>query len=206
LLAFDAEAAASLGGARRIAGVDEAGRGALAGPVVAAAVILPPDPDLVGVDDSKRLTEPFRERLFGDVVRAAIAVRIAFGHPALIDEKNILQATLMTMHRAVSRLGVRPDLVLVDGRDAINWDGPVAAVKKGDGKSLAIAAASVVAKVARDRLMRKLHNRFPQYNFLRNKGYGSREHLEAIVAHGAAPPHRRSFRPKIIENAPGFFY
>lgn len=206
LLAFDAEAAVSFGGARTIAGVDEAGRGALAGPVVAAAVVLPPEPAIVGVDDSKRLSEPFRERLFGEIVAAATAVAISFGHPALIDEKNILQATLMTMHRAVARLGTVPDLVLVDGRDEIQWGGPVAAVKRGDGKSLAIAAASVVAKVARDRMMRKLHNRFPHYNFLRNKGYGSREHLQAILAYGAAAPHRRTFRPKIVENQQGFFY
>jgi ribonuclease HII len=206
LVAFDVEVAAALGGARRIAGVDEAGRGALAGPVVAAAVILPPHSGLVGVDDSKRLSEPFREQLFGAIVATATAVTISFGHPALIDERNILQATLMTMHRAVARLGIRPDMVLVDGRDAIDWDGPVAAVKQGDGKSLAIAAASVVAKVARDRMMRKLHNRFPQYNFVRNKGYGSREHLEAILANGTAPPHRRSFRLKVIENDPSFSY
>jgi len=205
-MAFDVEAAASFGGAQRIAGVDEAGRGALAGPVAAAAVILPPDPGIVGVDDSKRLSERFREQLFGDIVEAATAVTISFGHPALIDERNILQATLITMHRAVARLGIRPDLVLVDGRDAIQWDGPVAAVKQGDGRSLAIAAASVVAKVARDRMMRKLHKRFPHYNFMRNKGYGSREHLEAILVHGPAPLHRRSFRPKILDNDESFFY
>jgi ribonuclease HII len=174
--------------------------------VAAAAVILPPDSGIVGVDDSKRLSERFRELLFGDIVEAATAVTISFGHPALIDEQNILQATLMTMHRAVARLGVRPDLVLVDGRDAIQWDGPVVAVKQGDGRSLAIAAASVVAKVARDRMMRKLHKRFPHYNFVRNKGYGSREHLEAILVHGAGPLHRRSFRPKIIENDASFSY
>jgi ribonuclease HII len=204
LKAFDA--AQSAGGFRLIAGVDEAGRGALAGPVVAAAVILPPDPGIIGVDDSKRLPERLREALFGDIVTAATAVTISFGHPSLIDERNILQATLMTMHRAVARLGTRPDLVLVDGRDVIQWEGPVVAVKQGDSRSLAIAAASIVAKVARDRMMRKLHKRFPHYNFVRNKGYGSREHLDAILEHGAAPPHRRSFRPKIIENDPSFFY
>jgi len=206
LKAFDDDAAGSAGGSKLIAGVDEVGRGALAGPVVAAAVILPPDPGLIGVDDSKRLSERFREELFGDIVAAATAVTISFGHSSLIDERNILQATLMTMHRAVARLGTRPDLVLVDGRDVIQWEGPVVAVKQGDARSLAIAAASVVAKVARDRMMRKLHKRFPHYNFMRNKGYGSREHLDAIMAHGAAPPHRRTFRPKIIENDPSFSY
>jgi ribonuclease HII len=203
LAAFDAEAALFGGRTRLMAGVDEAGRGALAGPVVTAAVILPSDPGLVGVDDSKRLSEKIREELFDEIVSAATAVSISCGHPTLIDQRNILQATLMTMHRCVDRLRPRPDLVLVDGRDVFHWDGAVVAIKKGDGKSLAIAAASVVAKVARDRMMRKLHKRFPHYNFQRNKGYGSREHLDALLAHGAAPPHRRSFRPKIIENAPG---
>jgi len=202
LAEFDVERA-SFGGRRRLlAGVDEAGRGALAGPVVTAAVILPANPGLVGVDDSKRLSEKIRENLFDEIVAAATAVTISCGHPALIDSRNILQATLMMMHRCVDRLRPRPDLVLVDGRDIFQWDGPVAAVIKGDSKSLSIAAASVVAKVARDRMMRKLHNRFPQYNFEKNKGYGSREHLLALVAHGAAAPHRRSFHPKVVENRP----
>jgi ribonuclease HII len=187
------------GNFRLIAGVDEAGRGALAGPVVSAAVILPPDSGLLGVNDSKKLTEKHRETVFAEIVSAATAVCIAFGHPPLIDKENILKATLITMHRAVSRVRPRPDLVLVDGRDTFQWDGPVVAVKKGDGLSLSIAAASIVAKVARDRLMRKLHDRFPEYNFSKNKGYGTKEHLDAIVAHGAASVHRASFRPKIIE-------
>lgn len=201
LSAFDAEVAIADGSARLIAGVDEAGRGALAGPVVAAAVILPPDSGLVGVDDSKRLSERVREEIFEDIVTAATAVAIAFGPPSLIDERNILQATLMMMHRAVSRLRTRPDLVLVDGRDTIQWGGPEVALTRGDSRSLAIAAASIVAKVARDRMMRKLHKLFPHYNFARNKGYGSKEHIDAIIARGPAPPHRRTFRPKVIENA-----
>jgi ribonuclease HII len=184
---------------RLIAGVDEAGRGALAGPVVSAAVILPPDSGLLGVNDSKKIAENKREALFSEIVAAAAGVCIAFGQPDLIDKENILGATLITMHRAVSRIRPRPDLVLVDGRDAFQWDGPVLAVKKGDAKSLSIAAASIVAKVARDRLMRKLHNRFPAYNFSQNKGYGTKEHLDAIIAHGAARVHRTSFHPKIVE-------
>jgi ribonuclease HII len=207
LWAFDREAAGFGGRSRLLAGVDEAGRGALAGPVVTAAVILPPEPDptLVGVDDSKRLTEKRREELFGAVVSAATAVTIACGHPPLIDDRNILQATLMMMSRAVSRLRPRPDLVLVDGRDVFQWEGSVAPVTKGDSKSLAIAAASIVAKVARDRMMRKLHKCFPHYNFQSNKGYGSREHLDALVEFGPGPVHRRSFRPKVVENRPGLF-
>lgn len=187
------------GGFRYIAGVDEAGRGALAGPVVSAAVILPRNPDLLGVDDSKKLTEKTREELFSRIISTATAVRIAVGQPSLIDRENILRATLLTMSRAVSRIKPRPDLVLVDGNATFWWEGPVIAVKQGDGRSLSIAAASIVAKVARDRLMRKLHNRFPEYNFTKNKGYGTREHLEAILTHGAASVHRTSFHPKVVE-------
>jgi ribonuclease HII len=201
LLAYDSEIADAGGRFRLVAGVDEAGRGALAGPVVSAAVILPPDPDLIGVNDSKKIPEKTRETLFDTIISASVGVTIALGSPALIDERNILQATLYTMHRAVSRLRTRPDIVLVDGRDVFQWDGPVVAVKKGDSQSLAIAAASVVAKVARDRLMRKLHKQFPHYNFESNKGYGSREHMDAIIERGLAPVHRRSFRPKVVENA-----
>jgi ribonuclease HII len=186
-------------GGHRIAGVDEAGRGALAGPVVSAAVILPPDSGLLGVDDSKRLTEKRRDELFLEITSTANAVSIAVGQPSLIDEQNILQATLITMHRAVSRLRPRPDLVLVDGRDTFQWEGRIVAVTKGDNRSLSIAAASIVAKVARDRLMRKLHNHFPEYNFSKNKGYGTKEHLDAIIAHGVAAVHRTSFRPKVVE-------
>jgi ribonuclease HII len=208
LEAFDIDVARRdrpLGGEplRLIAGVDEAGRGALAGPVACAAVILPSDSGLIGVDDSKKLSEKTREELFDPIVSTALAVTVAFGHPPLIDAYNILQATLMTMHRAVSRLRRRPDLVLVDGRDTFQWEGPVVAITKGDSKSLAIAAASIVAKVARDRLMRKLHGRFPHYNFASNKGYGSREHLEAILSHGPGPVHRQTFHPKIVEKVRG---
>jgi ribonuclease HII len=205
LVAFDREVAERDGWRKVLAGVDEAGRGALAGPVVTAAVILPPDPELVGVDDSKRLSENRRETLFDQIVSAATAVTIACGHPRLIDERNILQATLMMMHRAVSRLRPRPELVLVDGRDTFQWDGTVVAVKRGDSKSLAVAAASIVAKVARDRLMRKLHVRYPHYNFMSNKGYGSKEHLQAILSHGSASVHRRSFHAKVVENPAELF-
>lgn len=186
-------------GCRFLAGVDEAGRGALAGPVVSAAVILPRNSGLFGVDDSKKLAETTRERLFEDIVSTATAVSISFGQPSLIDTYNILAATLLTMHRAVDRLKPRPDLVLVDGRDTFRWEGKIIAVKGGDARSLSIAAASIVAKVARDRVMRKLHNRYPQYNFRKNKGYGTKEHVDAIVAHGAVEEHRTSFHLKIVE-------
>lgn len=188
-----------------IAGVDEAGRGALAGPVVSAAVVLPPGSELHGVFDSKQIGEKEREALFAVVVSRAVAVGIAFAHPDVIDRENILVATLMTMHRAVEGLRVKPDLVLVDGRETFQWRGMLVPVEKGDATSLCIAAASIVAKVARDRAMRRLHKRFPSYDFERNKGYGTAEHIAAITAHGTAAVHRRSFVGKIVEkNLPMF--
>jgi ribonuclease HII len=183
-----------------IAGVDEAGRGALAGPVVSAAVVLREDCSLLRVYDSKAVREGDREALFRDIVSSAVSVGISFGHPAVIDRENILCATLMTMHRAVAALRVDVDLVLVDGRESFQWAGRLVPVIKGDSKSLSVAAASIVAKVARDRLMRRLHRRYPCYHFDRNKGYGTADHLDAIAAHGAADVHRRSFLAKIVEN------
>ena len=185
---------------RALAGVDEAGRGALAGPVVSAAVVLRDDVDLVRVYDSKAVREGDREALFRDIVASAVSVGISFGHPALIDRENILCTTLMTMHRAVAALRVDVGLVLVDGRESFQWDGRLIPVVKGDSKSLTVAAASIVAKVARDRLMRRLHHRYPCYHFDRNKGYGTAEHLDAIATHGAADVHRRTFLAKIVEN------
>ncbi len=197
LEAFDREYADR--GFCAIAGVDEVGRGALAGPVVSAAVVLPPDSGLIGVDDSKKLEPVDREELFDRIVATARAVGISFGHPPLIDRENILVATLMTMHRAVEVLKVRPDVVLVDGRERFQWPGTLVTVKQGDAHSLAIAAASIVAKVARDRMMRRLHGRFPRYNFEQNKGYGTKDHIDAILRHGAASVHRRTFLLKIVE-------
>jgi ribonuclease HII len=188
-----------------VAGVDEVGRGALAGPVVCAAVVLRRDSGLVGVDDSKRVDSKRRDELFARIVAEAESIGIAFGHPDLIDRENILVATLMTMHRAVGALRVRPDVVLVDGRDGFQWPGTVVPVPQGDGRSLAIAAASIVAKVARDRMMCRLHERFPLYNFRRNKGYGTVDHIRAISLYGAAAVHRRSFLLKIIEKKPTMF-
>ncbi len=192
-------------GYARVAGVDEAGRGALAGPVTAAAVVLPPGCDLVGVDDSKRLREAERERLFDRIVACALAVGVAFVDAEAIDRGDILRATLRAMHRAVEALRPVPDLVLVDGRDAITAGVPAVAIPHGDATSLAIAAASIVAKVARDRAMRRLARRFDGYGLERNKGYGTREHVAAIVARGASPVHRRSFLSKVVEKNPTMF-
>ncbi len=193
------------GGNRHLAGVDEVGRGALAGPVVAAAVILPPDSGLVGVDDSKRLTEKQRETVFSVIVGKALAVGIGIGHPTLIDDRNILNATLIAMARAAGNLKLEPSIILVDGRDRIESTTHVVPIIGGDRKSLAIAAASIVAKVARDRMMRRLHERHPVYNFLSNKGYGTREHLEAIGRYGMIAEHRKSYRVKTVENSPRLF-
>ncbi len=187
-------------GYRIIAGVDEAGRGALAGPVVSAAVVLRDDCDLIRIYDSKAVSETDRESLFHDIVRSAVSVGIGVAQPAVIDRDNILRATLGTMHRAVLALHLHPDLVLIDGREVIQWPGPVVPLVKGDARSLCVAAASIVAKVARDRVMRRLHRRFPEYNFEQNKGYGTRDHLEAIGARGPIQVHRRTFLGKVVAN------
>lgn len=198
LLAHDRELAAR--GFHVIAGVDEAGRGALAGPVVSAAVVLRADCDLVRIYDSKAVAELDREALFLDIVASCVAVGIGVAHPAAIDRDNILRATLGTMHRAVQALHPEPDIVLIDGRETIQWPGTVVPLVKGDARSLCVAAASIVAKVARDRMMRRLHRRYPGYHFDRNKGYGTRDHLAALAELGAAEVHRRSFLGKIVEN------
>ena len=203
LCAFDREFEAQ--GFSVIAGVDEAGRGALAGPVVSAAVVLRDDSRLLHVNDSKTIEEDEREALFAEIVASALSVGISFSQPAAIDRHNILQATLMSMHRAVNALRLTPDIVLVDGRELFQWQGRMVPVIKGDGKSLRVAAASIVAKVARDRLMRRLHRMYPRYGFDQNKGYGTREHWDAIRAHGMADVHRRSFVVKYIENQQPMF-
>ena len=168
--------------------------------MVSAAVILRDDSRLLHVNDSKQIEEDEREALFAEIVASALSVRIAFGQPSAIDHHNILQATLMSMHRAVETLRPRPDIVLVDGRELFQWPGRVVPVIKGDGKSLRVAAASIVAKVARDRLMRRLHRAYPQYGFDHNKGYGTSDHWDAIRAHGVADVHRKSFVLKYVAN------
>jgi ribonuclease HII len=203
LVEFDRELASR--GYASIAGVDEAGRGALAGPVVAAAVVLREDCDLVRIYDCKAVAEADRESLFQDIVASAVSVGIAFSHPAVIDRDNILRATLASMHRAVEALRLTPDIVLIDGREGIQWPGRVVPVIKGDARSLCVAAASIIAKVARDRFMRRLHRAFPSYHFDQNKGYGTRDHLAAIAAFGAAAVHRRSFLGKVVANEPSMF-
>ncbi len=181
-------------GFRAVAGVDEAGRGPLAGPVLAAAVVLPERFDLPGLTDSKKLSAAARERLFPLIRRQALAVGIGLASPAEIDRYNILQATLRAMVRAVGRLGSAPDYLLVDGITPVPLPLPQQTLKKGDSRSLSIAAASVVAKVVRDRLMTHYDRRYPGYGFAGHKGYGSAAHLQAIAELGPCPIHRGSFR------------
>lgn len=177
------------------AGCDEAGRGCLAGPVVAAAVILPEGYELPGLTDSKKLSEARREELRAVIERDAVAWAIASCSPAEIDEINILQASITAMHRALDALGVVPDAVAVDGNRFRPWrDVPHTTVVKGDAKYAHIAAASILAKTERDRLMTALHTRYPQYGWDGNKGYPTAAHRAAIAEHGPTPEHRMTFK------------
>jgi len=180
-------------GYKFIAGVDEAGRGPLAGPVCAAAVILPEDVVIEGINDSKKLTEKKREILFDIICEKAIAYSIEFVSPDVIDEINIRQATSLAMHNAVQNLNVKADYVIIDGNDRIPFDIPYQYIVKGDAKSQTIAAASILAKVSRDRLMIELDKEYPEYGFAKHKGYGTKVHCEAIQKNGVLPIHRKTF-------------
>ena len=182
-------------GARRVAGVDEVGRGPLAGPVAAAAVILDPERLPDGVDDSKALSAKAREEAFERIAASALAIGVAFASVEEIDGLNIRRASLLAMARAVAALHLAPGFVLVDGRDLPALACPGEAIVKGDALSLSIAAASIVAKVVRDRQMRRLAALYPHYGFETNAGYGTRAHLAALRAHGPTPFHRMSFAP-----------
>ncbi len=193
---FTHEACLRARGFRPVAGIDEAGRGPLAGPVAAAAVILDPHAVPEGLDDSKRLPSAVRERLYDEIMEHASAVAVAFASVAEIESLDIRRATLLAMRRAVLGLAVLPAVALIDGRDVP--DGlpcPAEALVKGDGTSASIAAASIVAKVTRDRLMRRLGRAFPAYGFEQHMGYGTKAHLSAIATHGPCPFHRLSFKP-----------
>ncbi|MBL8323974.1 MAG: ribonuclease HII [Rubrivivax sp.] len=178
-----------------VAGVDEAGRGPLAGPVVAAAVILDDLRPVKGLADSKAITPRRRERLFDEVRARALCVCIAEASVEEIDRLNILQATLLAMQRAVAGLRLTPHRVVVDGNRLPEFPMPAAAVVKGDAKVAAVSAASILAKVHRDRLCAALHERWPDYGFDGHKGYPTPEHLAALRRHGACPAHRRSYAP-----------
>lgn len=187
------EAARWQAGDERVAGVDEAGRGPLAGPVVAAAVVLPRDLSIRGIDDSKKLTAERREELFELIQRDAVAVGVGVVSESVIDEVNILRATHRAMREALAGLGAAPDHVLMDGDAVPELGFPQTAIHQGDGKSTAIAAASIVAKVTRDRMLVELDERYPGYGFARHKGYGTKEHISALMRLGPCEIHRRSF-------------
>ena len=182
-----------------ICGVDEAGRGPLAGPVYAAAVILPSDCVIEGLNDSKKLTEKKREALFDEIKEKALAYGIASADEKEIDEINILNATFLAMKRAIASLSVRPDLALIDGNQKPHTDIEEVTVIKGDAKSMSIAAASVLAKVSRDRFMLEMAEKYPQYEFARHKGYGTKLHYEKIREFGISPVHRKTFLKKLPE-------
>ena len=182
-----------------ICGIDEAGRGPLAGPVYAAAVILPKGHIIEGVNDSKKLSEKKREQLFDIIIDECVSYGIGIADEKEIDEINILQATFLAMRRAVENLSVKPDIALIDGNkkpglDIEQWD-----IVKGDSKSASISAASVLAKVSRDRYMLEMAERYPEYQFEKHKGYGTKLHYEMIEKYGISPIHRKTFLKKLFE-------
>lgn len=180
------------------AGVDEAGRGPLAGPVVAAAVILPESFTIVGLDDSKKLTHLQRVKILDLIITYAVDLAVGIVDHEAIDSINILRASLRAMEIAVNNLGRKPDFLLIDGNQRTSLLIPQETVIKGDSRCCSIAAASIVAKVRRDEIMNEYHELYPEYNFRSHKGYPTKEHLEAIRKHGPCPIHRRSFRGVLI--------
>ena len=189
-------------GFKTVCGVDEAGRGPLAGPVFAAAVILPPNTIIDGVNDSKKLSEKKREELFDIIREKALAYSISAATEQEVDEINILQATFLAMRRAVTELDITPDIIMVDGNRAPpEMPCECQTVVKGDSLSMSIACASILAKVARDRYMQALDEKYPQYGLKKHKGYGTAAHYAALKEHGISPIHRRSFLKKLkIDN------
>ena len=176
-----------------VCGVDEAGRGPLAGPVCAAAVILPPHLEIPGLDDSKKLSDKRRRELFPLIREQAIAYGVGLASHEEIDEINILQATFLAMERALAQLNVRPDMALIDGNREKDFGLPVQTVVKGDSRSANIAAASILAKVTRDEIMEAMAEEYPQYGFEIHKGYGTKAHMDALRQYGPSPIHRKKF-------------
>ena len=183
-----------------IAGVDEAGRGPLAGPVFAAAVILPKGAVIEGVDDSKKLTPKRREDVYKRIAESASAWAYAAVDENVIDEINILNAVHLAMKNAVLKLGIKPDYVLIDGNSAPELEIKYGTLIKGDAKSISIAAASVIAKVERDRYICNMAEKYPEYGFEHHKGYGTKQHIDALLKYGPSPIHRKSFLKKILKN------
>ena len=196
---YEFEKAAVNSGFSCICGVDEAGRGPLAGPVCAAAVILPEGAVIEGLDDSKKLTEKKREKLYDIIKETAVAYSVAYGTLEEIENVNILEATYLAMNRAIEGLSVKPDFALIDGnRVPRGIKIPCETIVKGDSKSMSVAAASVLAKVTRDRLMLEYDKKYPEYNFKKHKGYGTKEHTELIKQSGPCEIHRLTFLKNIL--------
>lgn len=195
---YEYERAAIDSGFSVVCGIDEAGRGPLAGPVFAAAVVLPIDCDIPGLNDSKKITEKKREELFDIIVEKAVTYSVASSSEKEIDDINILQATFLAMRRAFEGLSVKPDMALIDGNKAPGLDVAEQTVVKGDAKSMSIAAASVLAKVSRDRYMLEMAKLYPNYEFERHKGYGTKLHYEKIAEYGVSEIHRRTFLKGIL--------
>ena len=181
-----------------VCGVDEAGRGPLCGPVVAAAVILPRNEKIEGVNDSKKLSEKKREELFEEINKRAVALGVGMSDISVIEEVNILNATKLAMKQAIKNLKVNPDYVLIDGNQGIDISIPYETVVSGDAKSESIAAASIIAKVTRDRMLIEYDKKYPEYGFAKHKGYGTKAHIEAIKKYGLTPIHRPSFCTKFV--------
>lgn len=197
---YEYEKAAVSRGFKYICGVDEAGRGPLAGPVCAAAVILPLDTEIPGLNDSKKLSEKKREQLFDVITEKALSYCVAYGTLEEIEEFNILEATFLAMNRAIGGLKLKPDFALIDGnRVPKGIKIPCETVVKGDAKSMSVAAASVLAKVSRDRLMLEYDEKYPLYDFKKHKGYGTKEHTELIKKYGPCEIHRLSFLKNILK-------
>lgn len=185
-------------GYKYIAGVDEAGRGPLAGPVYAAAVILPDNCDIEGINDSKKLTEKKREKLYDEIIEKAVAWSVSAVDEKVIDEINILNATHLAMNNAVNSLQIEPDYVIIDGNSIKNMTLPHETVVKGDAKCISIAAASILAKVSRDRYITQLAEQYPEYGFEKHKGYGTKAHYAALEEYGITPIHRKTFLKKLL--------
>lgn len=186
-------------GYKLVCGVDEAGRGPLCGPVVAAAVILKPGQMIDGVNDSKKISEKKREKLYEDIMANALAVGVGMSDVDVIEDVNILNATKLAMKEAISNLKVQPEYVLIDGNQMIDINIDAETVVSGDAKSESIAAASIIAKVTRDRMLLDWDKEYPEYGFAKHKGYGTKAHIEAIGKHGLTPIHRKSFCTKFVK-------
>ena len=197
-LTYEYEKQAIAEGYTTVCGIDEAGRGPLCGPVCAAAVILPVDCEIEGINDSKKLSEKKREKLYDEIIRKAVCYAVSMVPADVIDEINILQATFLAMRNAVSGLSVQPDIALIDGNQKPGLTIEERTIVKGDAKSISIAAASILAKVTRDRYMLEADTKYPEYKFAQHKGYGTKLHYEMLAKYGLCPEHRRTFLKKIL--------